>query len=145
MKFYLRILIKIYKWIHDENACGKCIYFIFFYFMYDDMKMYIWNLFFFYWMNICLNIIRFRKCINTWCYKDVWMNALALFETIFFMKMHVCYLHDSTWMTHETLDDSMRYVYMYEVLSGCINEWIPSFFFNIMRMYRWMKIYFLFT
>jgi len=43
------------------------------------------------------------------------MNALTLFETFFFLRMHVCYLHGSRWMVHETLDENG--CTMYETLN----------------------------
>jgi len=53
------------------------------------------------------------------------MNTLTLFETAFFMRMHLCYLHESTWMVHETLDDNG----FYEIQ---IDIWSPRW------MYEWM-------
>jgi len=52
MEFYLRISMKMYKWMHDENTCRKCIFFSFLIvdwwyknannFFFLNMRMYRW-------------------------------------------------------------------------------------------------------
>jgi len=91
--------------------------------------------------------------MNAWGYEDAWMNALGLFETIFFLRMHVCYLHWSTWIVDETLDENEYMIretldeneYMiretlyenkfYEI---CMNLWSHRW------MYEWMNLDFLY-
>jgi len=59
------------------------------------------------------------------------MNALGLFVTIFFLRMNVCYLHGSTWILDETLDENT----FYEI---CMNVWSHRW------MYKWMNPDFLY-
>jgi len=127
----------LWKCINDENACRKCIFFIFVYWMHET---YIKSIF--YWMNnnMKMNSILFVSLfvLN----KILKMNALTLFETIFFLRMCVCYLHKSASMIHETLDENNFYKMCMDVWSlRWMHEWMKPLFFNIMRMYGWMKIY----
>jgi len=90
--------------------------------------------------------------MNAWAYEDAWMNALGLFVT-FVLRMNVCYLHGSTWILDETLDENEYMIretldeneYMiretldentfYEI---CMNVWSHRW------MYEWMNPDFLY-
>jgi len=65
--------------------------------------------------------IKLWKCINAWGYED----ALTLFE--FFFIMYVCYLHGSTWIVYETLDENgcmmHEKVFFLFISWECMNEW----------------------
>jgi len=81
--------------------------------------------------------------MNPWFYEDAWMNALGLFETIFFfLRMHVCYLHGNTWIVKETLYENEYMIRetldenkFYEI---CIDVWSHRW------MYEWMNPNFLY-
>ena len=54
MTCYLKILMKMHKWMHDENTCRKCIFFIFF-----NECMMIWK-----FISLYFSFFIFWKCTN---------------------------------------------------------------------------------
>jgi len=113
-------------WMHD--AYMKCI----FYRMNNTMKMN--SIFFFVSLLVW---IRVWKCMNAWGYEDAWMNALGLFET-FFLRMHVCYLHGSTWIVHETLYENKFCEICMDVWSHrWMYQWVRPLFFS--TSWEWMN------
>jgi len=117
--------------VHDEFILFIFLFKSIFYWMNYNMKMN--SMFFFF---VCLNKI---SKMNALGYEDAWMNVLILFET-FFLRMHVCYLYESTWIVHETLDDNGFYDICIDVWSHrSMYEWIEShfllwFFFKYMNL-----------
>ena len=89
MEFYLRISMKMYKWMHDENTCRKCIFFHF-WLLNDDMKMQI-TLFFF-----VLNM-RMHRWIHQnyifWSFK--WECIGECIKTLSFLFLFFMYEYES--------------------------------------------------
>jgi len=64
-----------------------------------------------------------------------WIHYIYL-KLFFFLRMHVCYLHGSTWIVHKTLDENEYMIRetldenkFYEI---CIDVWSHRW------MYEWM-------
>jgi len=79
--------------------------------------------------------------MNAWGYEGAWMNELGLFETFFFLRMHVCYLHESTWIVDETLDENKFYEICMNVWSHrWMYEWMnPDFLYDFFRIYEFVN------
>jgi len=69
-EIYLRILIKSYKWIHENE---------YFSFLFIECMMHTWNLFFIKWLILWKWILYFFSLLG-W---DLKMYVLTLFKTIF--------------------------------------------------------------
>jgi len=85
-----------------------------------------WILYFFFF--VCLNkTLKMHECMRLWGCMDECIDSIR--NDFSFLRMHICYLHGSTWIVHETL---------YE--NGCMmHETLDENIF--WDMYGWMKIY----
>jgi len=108
-----------------------CIHEMYFYRMNNNIKI---NFIFFLFLCLLNKTLKMHECMRLWrcmdeCSKSIW--------NYFFLRMHVCYLHGSTWIVDETLDENEYMIRetldenkFYEI---CMNVWSHRW------MYEWMN------